>query len=162
MRWVKSWMLAVVTVLALGAAVLAVDYATRDDAGDTAYQGMGTGGEGAPIQITANEYGHVWTTSITEVAAVLGNGFPLRLTFADPAADTYTAAQAVTTARTRVRAVAGTSGLVVSFDGGTTDHLTVLPNTEIEMGLPIGAGVTIAVKRYTAGTAFTHAIMEVR
>ncbi len=88
--------------------------------------------------------------------------WPIPLTFADPAANTYTAAQAVTRDCCRIRLIVGNSGVVVSLDGGTTGHISLPPNSMDDVEVQIPKDATIAVKRYTAGVAFTNLIVEVR
>ena len=67
MRQAWKGMLAAAAVLAFVAAGWAIEEATRDDAGDTAYQGRSTG-EGNPIQITADAYGRLWTHEVSAAA----------------------------------------------------------------------------------------------
>jgi len=67
MRQAWKGMLAAAAVLAFVAAGWAIEEATRDDAGDTAYQGLSTG-EGNPIQITADAYGRLWTHEVSAAA----------------------------------------------------------------------------------------------
>ena len=96
-----------------------------------------------------------------------GSGRPIRLTFTDPAGVGYVAADVPSTGlvtRTcyRLRAIVGDGGMIISLDGGTTDHVTMPPNTSDEMGLQVSALADVRVRRYTAGTAFTAAVVEVR
>lgn len=92
----------------------------------------------------------------------LGTGLPIRSAVSDGGDDTYTASGLTVSRRcTHLRAMVGDSGIVISLDGGTTDHLTVLPNTVDEWNLSIQEDSDIQVKRYTAGTAFDNCVLEV-
>lgn len=89
-------------------------------------------------------------------------GLPIPMTFADPGSDAYTAAQAVARACTRLRVIVANSGVVISLDNGTTASITLMPNMADDIAVNIPLGTLIKVKRYTAGTAFTGLIVEVR
>lgn len=92
-------------------------------------------------------------------------GLPVRAAVSDPGSDSYTASGLSLTRESgyeSLRMLVGDSGIVVSLDGGTTDHFTLLPNTVDEVRIPISKGTSISVKRYTSGTAFTHCVLEVR
>jgi len=69
MRKTWRWILAAAAVLALGAAALGIEEATRDDAGDTTYQGLTTG-EGNPIQVTTDAYGRLWVNTASGTGGV--------------------------------------------------------------------------------------------
>ena len=69
MRGTWRWILAAAAVLAFVAAGWAIEEATRDDDGDTAYQGLTTG-EGNPIQVTADAYGRLWVNVASGTAGV--------------------------------------------------------------------------------------------
>lgn len=92
----------------------------------------------------------------------LGNGLPIPMTFADPAGDGYTAAQAVARACTRLRVIVNASGVVISLDNGVTASITMPPGAMDDVPVAIPAGTLIKVKRYTAGVAFTGLSVEVR
>jgi len=92
-------------------------------------------------------------------------GLPIPLTIVDPAADTYTATltpNPIDRACTQLRVIVGDSGCVISLDGGTTDSISLPPNTMDDLAVNIAASTDIRVKRYTAGTAMTDLIVEVR
>jgi len=101
------------------------------------------------------------------VAALVVRGVPIPQTFTDPSADTYTATSAqnktdLVRACGRIRVIVANSGVVISLDGGTIGHISLPPNCADDIGVPIPAGCDIRVKRYTAGTAITGLIVEVR
>jgi len=94
-------------------------------------------------------------------------GLPIPQTFADPTANTYTATSAgnsalLTRACGRLRVIVANSGVVISLDGGTTDHISMPPNCMDDVDVPIPAACDIRVKRYTTDVAFTGLIVEVR
>ena len=105
--------------------------------------------------------------ALEALAAGQPTGLPIPQTFTDPSANTYTATSAgnialLTRACGHIRVIVANSGVVISLDGGTTDHISLPPNCMDDIGVPIPAGCDIRVKRYTAGTAFTGLIVEVR
>jgi hypothetical protein len=95
-------------------------------------------------------------------AGQLGTGLPIPMTFADPGSDAYTAAQATTRAATRIRVIVANSGVVISLDNGVTGGITLMPNMADDVPVDIPLGTLIKVKRFTAGTAFTNLVLEVR
>ena len=96
------------------------------------------------------------------ITAAVGTGLPIPLTFADPASDAYTAAQATARAATRLRVIVGNSGVVISLDNGTTASISLPANSMDDVPVSIPLGTLIKVKRFTAGTAWTGLILEVR
>jgi len=96
------------------------------------------------------------------LAAQIGTGLPVPLIFADPGNNAYAAAQDAPRAAARMRVIVGDSGVVISLDGGITDSITLKPNMADDIPLNIPADTSITVKRYTAGTAFTGLVMEIR
>jgi len=73
----RNWLKALMVILVLAGSVYAVDTLIRDDDGDTAYQGTGVTGEGAPIKGVADAYGRMWVNSgvtATHDSAALGTG----------------------------------------------------------------------------------------
>ncbi len=99
------------------------------------------------------------------VAALLGTGLPIPLTFADTGDANYTAAlnpNPITRACKRLRVIVGNSGVVISLDGGVTDHYTLPANMAEDIAIAIPSGSDVRVKRHTAGTAITGLIVEVR
>jgi len=98
-------------------------------------------------------------------AAMQGTGLPIPLTLADPGDDDWTAAidpNPVNRACTRLRMYVGNSGMIVSFDGGVTEHVKLPLNTGDDVGIAIPSGSDVRIKRLTAGTAMTEIIVEVR
>lgn len=98
-------------------------------------------------------------------ATATGTGLPIPLTLADPGDDDWTAAidpNPVNRACTRLRMYVGNSGMIVSFDGGVTEHVKLPLNTGDDVGIAIPSGSDVRIKRLTAGTAMTEIIVEVR
>lgn len=94
-------------------------------------------------------------------------GLPIAQAFADPAGNDYTAASAgnialLTRACGKLRVIVANSGVVISLDGGDTDHISLPANCMDDLDVPIPAACDIRVKRYTAGVAFTGLVVEVR
>lgn len=94
--------------------------------------------------------------------SLMGTGNPIPLAFADPAADTYSAAIQPGRACTHLRVIVGNSGVVISLDDGVTDNISLPPNCMDDIAVTIAAAANIKVKRYTAGTAITDLVVEVR
>ena len=94
-------------------------------------------------------------------------GTPIPLAFSDGGDDAYHAASPASTAAiTRncghLRVIVGDSGVVVSLDGGTTDHLSLPPNCMDDLAVPVPSGTDMRIKRYTSGVAITDLTVEVR
>lgn len=99
------------------------------------------------------------------LASLRGTGLPIPLALSDPGSDNYSAALSpnpIARACTRLRVLVGNSGCVLSFDGGATDGYKLPPNLADEIAIAIPASTDVRVKRYTAGTAITGLIVEVR
>jgi len=99
--------------------------------------------------------------------AVAGTGKPIPLAFSDGGDNAYHAASPASTAAItrdckRLRMIVANSGVVVSLDGGTTDHMSLPPNCMDDVGVDIPKAADIRIKRYTAGTTITGLIVEVR
>ena len=143
MRATWRWMLAVAAVLALGAVVLAVDEATRDDDGDTAYQGLTTG-EGNPIQVTADAYGRLWVNIASGTAGVQ----------TEDAAHTSADKGVMTLAVTKATRAA------LAADGDYTPlQLTTngdLRTRDDDLNTATGTATTAAVDGDAAGSAVAH------
>lgn len=97
--------------------------------------------------------------------ALLGTGLPIKLPIIDPGDDGWSAAlqpNPITRDCTRLRMIVKDSGLVLSLDGGVTEHLTLLPDMADEVAVAIPAGSDLRIKRYTPDTAITDLVLEVR
>jgi len=151
-----------------------------EEIGITAVHTLGDGtlnltavaGAGQNVVISNTESGSVIaTTGLTggmdamdsRDMAGCGTGLPISLTFTDPGSASYTAAQTLPRHCSVLRAGITNSGMVISLDGGTTDHITV-GASQIPQDIPVmmPLGTTIAVRRLAAGTPMTGIIFEAR
>jgi len=124
------------------------------------------GGDEAPNRLsTLAQAGDVATAADTIRQAITGTGLPIALPLTDPGDNDYGDAldpNPITRACTRLRVIVADSGVVISLDGGVTDSITVPADYADDIAVAIPAGADIRVKRYTAGTAITGLILEVR
>ena len=99
--------------------------------------------------------------------AIAGTGNPIPLAFSDGGDNNYHAASPASTAAItrdckRLRMIVANSGIIVSLDGGVTDHVSLPPNSMDDFAVDIPKAADIRIKRYTAGTAITGLLVEVR
>jgi len=100
-----------------------------------------------------------------QMAAMTGTGLPIPLDLSDPGGDNWSdelTPNPITRDCTRLRMYVGNSGMIVSFDGGVTEHVKLPLNTGDDVNIAIPSGSDVRIKRLTAGTAMTDIIVEVR
>ena len=84
------------------------------------------------------------------------------LTFSDPGNNNWTAAQDINQTASGFRVITKDGGdILLSLDGGTTDHFKFPANLYLTVYVAMGRGHRIAVKRADDGVAFGDVRVEV-
>lgn len=153
----------------LGGQLIAVD----DETGELAVQVTGLEfdkdidiGDAHLLDKSDQKINPATTEDIAAIAAAMtGTGLPIPLAVSDPGDDDWSDAltpNPITRDCTRLRMYVGNSGMIVSFDGGVTEHVKLPLNTGDDVSIGIPSGSDVRIKRLTAGTAMTDIIVEVR